>query len=212
MYVLPPKACTTCPWLPLIWNPRGTPVSGSSNSRLSPPLHSEQRRNIDIFCSSMLWLNKLSWIMLASTGWPKKKLLKKCWARNHTKSGSCGDKFTHGHDFGALDLITKRPKNTLLLWWLDGVFGHILQSLYWMTLKSVAIPKAETSAAGGILWNFCRWLLERSSELPVMMLQTYFGGKCSKQHRQSIHDFKEQQSHPYPLANGKWNGYISRKK
>ena len=28
---------------------------------------------------------------------------------------------------------------------LDGVFGHILQSLYWMTLKSVAIPKAETA-------------------------------------------------------------------
>ena len=33
---------------------------------------------------------------------------------------------------------------------LDGVFGHILQSLYWMTLKSVAISKAET-AAGHIM-------------------------------------------------------------
>ena len=29
---------------------------------------------------------------------------------------------------------------------LDEVFGHILQSLYWMTLKSVAIPKAEAAA------------------------------------------------------------------
>ena len=39
--------------------------------------------------------------MLASIGCPK-KIAEKCWARNDTKSGSCGDKFSHGHDFRAL--------------------------------------------------------------------------------------------------------------
>ena len=117
MYVLPPKACTTCPWLPLIWNPRGTPVSGSSNSRLSPPLRSEQRRNIYFLLLNAL-IKELILYNAGKYRVSQKKLLKKCWARNHTKSGNCGDKFSHGHNFGALDhawsLLRNDQKNALL--------------------------------------------------------------------------------------------------
>ena len=91
MYVLPPKACTTCPWLPLIWNLQETPVSGSSNSQLSPPLHSEHRRSIYYFCSSTLWLKNSSCIMMASTGCPQKKLLKKMlFPKSYQKRELCG--------------------------------------------------------------------------------------------------------------------------
>ena len=119
MYVLPPKACTTCPWLPLIWNPRGTPASGSSNSRLSPRLRSEQRRNIYFLLLNAL-IKELILYNAGKYRVSQKKLLKNVGREIIPKAGTVGTSFlmdmTLVHLI-TLALIKKWPKKYASIRW-----------------------------------------------------------------------------------------------